>query len=495
MTLHIAPTGTPETVNVEIPRFLSAADCESVAREVFRNVHDGSVATIQLSSRWLGYTRWARNRVDVSGDMRDTLLQVSRTRNYSANQVDPVSVAAIVRYADGYPDRASYTPSPDPHVPANLVKAMELWSRRQRPRYNDVILSPAIWSDPTYALDEMARADVVRTVSTAAEQSGMLSAGYLEIGAAGRAYYESNGTVLYAPRTTAQFSITVRSPDGSASGWAGMDHYDWSKIDAPTLAAKALDKCLRSRHPSIVEPGRWNVVLEPQAVCDLLVPLFQVGINSRPIAEQFLLHPFNKRASSVSGEWGELLRNHHLGVSKLGDKIFDERVTLRTDPTDPELGFVPFDERGEPFRAVTWVDRGVLTALPYDRYYAQTQLREAIPLPSMGAFRMTGGDTAIEEMIKATERGLLITRFSNVNVLSETSILCAGYTRDGTWLIEKGVITHPVKNFRFTESPLFAFNNLEALGTPQRVFHPDAPVVVPPAKIKDFSMTSLSEAV
>jgi predicted Zn-dependent protease len=108
---------------------------------------------------------------------------------------------------------------------------------------------------------------------------------------------------------------------------------------------------------------------------------------------------------------------------------------------------------------------------------------------------MSGGTTTIDEMIATTKRGIRVTRFWGAGVIDDRSLLCTGLTRDGLWLIENGKITKPIKNFRFTESPLFVLNNLDALGVPQRVFSPSAPVVVPPIKAHEFSFTSLSSAV
>jgi predicted Zn-dependent protease len=98
-------------------------------------------------------------------------------------------------------------------------------------------------------------------------------------------------------------------------------------------------------------------------------------------------------------------------------------------------------------------------------------------------------------MIATIKRGLIVTRFSDVILLDPQSLLCSEFTRDGLWLIENGKISKPIKNFRFTESPMFVLNNVEQLGIPQRVFHPAAPVIVPPVQARDFSFTSLSEAV
>jgi predicted Zn-dependent protease len=126
-------------------------------------------------------------------------------------------------------------------------------------------------------------------------------------------------------------------------------------------------------------------------------------------------------------------------------------------------------------------------------------------LPNAGAFRMSGGETSVEEMIATTKRGLLVTRFDLLTDLDVKSLLVRGFTRDGLWLIENGKISKPVKNMVFTESILFALNNVEQFGVPQRVFHPPGygrwdvrrpqPVVVPPLKIRDFSFTSLCDAV
>lgn len=116
-------------------------------------------------------------------------------------------------------------------------------------------------------------------------------------------------------------------------------------------------------------------------------------------------------------------------------------------------------------------------------------------MPSSRAFRMSGGSDTVEDMIANTKRGLLVTRFSNIEILDRKSVLCTGYTRDGLWLVEDGKISKAVKNFRITESPLFVLNSIEMMGVPTRCFSPDAPVVCPPLRVRDFSFTSLTDAV
>ena len=111
---------------------------------------------------------------------------------------------------------------------------------------------------------------------------------------------------------------------------------------------------------------------------------------------------------------------------------------------------------------------------------------------------VTGETASVEEMVATTKRGVLVTRFWDVGPLPPLdvrSVLLTGYTRDGLWLVEDGKISKAVKNFRFTESPLFVLNNVEQIGVPKRIFNPGCPVVVPALKVRDFSFTSLSDAV
>jgi predicted Zn-dependent protease len=202
-----------------------------------------------------------------------------------------------------------------------------------------------------------------------------------------------------------------------------------------------------------------------------------------------------------------------MALSKLGERIIDARLTITADPSDPVAGFPSFDigfpdGNGDPFgdmwvyHPTTLVEHGVLVNLGYPRNYGIQSLGVSTGLPIGGAIRMTGGTTSIDEMIATTKRGVIVTRFDEIQQLDFRSLLLRGYTRDGIWLIENGKISKPIKNFAFTESILFALNNVEQLGVPQRVFHPSAgslaqptPVVVPPLKIGDFSFTSLSDAV
>ena len=459
-------------------RFLSREECEVLVQRIRGYATGGGSTNIFIRSAWDGELRWARNRASLASDRLTLVINVTREvlpgaiGGATTNQVDDVSLAAAVR-------------------------AAERGARGLPFYFNDIAPPPptfeypktAIWSDATYDLTTEERGRLARTLVESAEAEEMLSAGYLEISAQGTAVAEEERPLLYAAETQAQCSMTVRDSKGTGSGWAGLSSYDWGAIDTGVLAKRALEKALASRNPVTLEPGRYTVILEPQAVA-ALVDLIQpwVGGGSARITAEQGRGPFASGFDSALG----------LGRSKLGLKVVDERVTLSFDPMDPKLGVVPFVVEGNghvPARSVKWIDHGVLTMLSYDRRYALSELNDNQGCPASSAYRMSGGPTSMDEMIRTTKRGLLVTRFSNIRPLDPVSLLATGLTRDGLWLIENGKISKAVKNLRFTESPLFVLNSLEQLGEPVPVFSPGTPVIVPPLKARDFSFTSVIDAV
>lgn len=445
-------------------RFLSREECETLGQRAMGFAAGGGHTRIGIDSWWSGGLRWGRNKVTLGSDRRSNEIRVTRNiqgagASVETNQIDEVSIRSAMRAAE----RAlGYRPT----SPEDIAD----------PPVRFEYLSPAIWSDRTFNLAAAARAAAARELIEPAEAAGMLSAGYIEVRGTGRAVVRSQETTLYARYTQAQCSMTVRDPKGSGSGWAGLSSYDWGRIDAAALAARALQKCLASRNPVAIEPGRYTVILEPQAVHDLV---------------QYVVSELDRQGAE--GGSGPFTRQR--GYSKLGLRVIDERIDIGHDPMHPDLGVVPFTLTGEPVRRVTWIEHGTLTTLAYDRSYALKELHENLGYPNTSAYRMSGGDTSIDDMIRTTRRGLLVTRFSNIRIIDPMSVLLSGVTRDGLWLIENGKISRPVKNLRFTESPLFMLNSVEQLGHPERVFSPDAPAIVPPLKARDFSFTATIDAI
>ncbi len=473
----------------QTPRLLSRARCEEICQRVFEFAEhggEGGETRIDITGWWNGELRWARNQVRLAGDRRDITINVQRS------------------LPGGY-DGWVFTNQDDPVSLQSAVKAAERTSRLRVdkepqgfPVAAPVLASPnsVLWSDATYNLTTEQRGALAKTLVEQAEPQGLFSAGYLELRACERAYGNTQrSNVYYETLTQAQCSITVRHPQGRGSGWAGSSGYDWNMIDASVLASRALGKCTLSLDPVRIEPGRYTVILEPQAVCDLM---------------NIFMKCFSRDVGGAERGKGPFFLGYDeslkLWRSKLGLQVVDERITIQHDPEDPTLGVVP--EPG--LQPIVWIRNGVLTALEHwggvergRRRYALPMLNENIPVSERPAFRMSGGDTSVETMIATTKRGLLITRFSNLIMLDDRSVLSTGFTRDGLWLIENGQISKAVHNMRVTESPLFVLNRIEALGVPVPVFRPVkspnqyalSPAIVPAIKSNDFSFTALADAV
>jgi predicted Zn-dependent protease len=326
----------------------------------------------------------------------------------------------------------------------------------------------------------LSASDMARAAMTALEPAraakDLQVAGFIVTGAGSNAIGNDKGLFAYHRNTSANYTLTVRTADGSGSGWAGADHPDWSRIDFEAVSKRALDKARASRGPVAIEPGRYTVILEPQAVGDL-VQLIGGYADARSADEG--RSPFAKQG----------------GGNKIGEKIVDERVTILSDPSDAQLLSQPFDGEGFPLGEQVWIDRGVLKKLFYSRFWAQKKNETATGAPQ--SIKLQGGSSSLDEMIAATERGVLVTRLWYLREVDPRTILYTGLTRDGTFLVENGKITKAIRNFRFNESPLFMLNNLEMLGRAERLAGTEAggDVVMPAIKVRDFNFTSLSEAV
>ncbi len=408
--------------------------------------------------------RFADNRVTTAGRVQDTSLVVISAfgAKHAAVQTNDVSEEGMRRAVATSEALARLAPDDPEAMPS-------LGPQEFKP-------SEAYFASTAEASAD-ARARAAMTALEPARAAGDLkAAGYLEV--RGRSYAVGNSKGLFGhhPYSTANYTLTVRTNDGTGSGWAGAEVNDWTKMDFAALGQHAIQKARLSRTPVAVEPGRYTVVMEPQAVGDL-VQLMGGYIGAREADEG--RSPFVKQG----------------GGNKIGQKILDSRISIISDPLDPDLRSQPFDDDGLPIGRQVWVNNGVLEQLYYSRFWAKKQGKQATGSPT--SFKMTGGTTPLEEMIKSTERGILVTRLWYLREVDPRTILYTGLTRDGTFLIENGKISHAVKNFRFNDSPLFMLNNVESLGPPVRIGGTEGggPIVVPPVKAKDFTFTSLSDAI
>jgi len=482
----------PKRLLADEERILTKAQCDAIAQRIFAFARGGGETQVQIGSWTRGELRWARNRVSLASDRRDVRVEIHRIvpnvggGKAITNQLDDESLEAAVRAAERLAAVSHQPVRPRPGFPAPPEGS---WPKS------------AIWSDETYSSTPETRGDVARKLIDPTEAKGFYSAGYIEmhagtsmrVSSVRAAGPYSVDDVPYVRWTQAQCSMTVRDQKGAGSGWAGLSSYDWKSIDTAALGARALQKCEASRNPATLEPGRYTVILEPQAVAELM-QIVAASID-REIAE------------SGMGPWtlapddAVRIGGNPIWRTKLGLKVIDDRITIDHDPSDPRLGIVP-----QPWmEQVTFFEKGVLKSLEYARRYALASLGKNAARRGMWAYRMSGGTTTVDEMISTTQRGLLVTRFSDIRTLDGNSLLSSGLTRDGLWLVEHGKITKAVKNLRFTESPLFVLNSIEQLGEPVPVFRPVrsayeqaiplTPAIVPPLKARDFSFTSTIDAI
>lgn len=419
--------------------------------------------TATLGGAITGNIRFARNDVSTSGVVSDASLTVQvafgkRVGTASINEFDDAALERVVRRAE---DLARLAPENPEFIPA---------IGRQ-----DYTASPT-FSESTAAIDPAFRAQVAADSILPCRQAGVIAAGFLKDGQGFVANANSNGNFGYQRTSRFDYTCTVRTGDGRGSGWVGRNLKDAADFKADQDIRIAMRKAIESADAKALEPGRYTVILEPAAAAGLI---------------GFMMNLFDARAADE----GRSFLSGKGGGNKLGEQVYDPRVTLFADPWHPQAPVLPWDEEGMPRQRMAIIENGRIAALDYSRFWAGKQGRTANARP--GNLLMSGGDTSTAELVRGTQKGILVTRTWYIRLVDPQTVLLTGLTRDGTFYIENGQIRHPVKNFRFNESPVIMLNNIDELGRPVRVASDESDLVmmIPPMRLRDFTFTSLSDAV
>ncbi|MCF0073917.1 TldD/PmbA family protein [Dyadobacter sp. CY261] len=410
-----------------------------------------------LSGERTGNIRYARNSVSTSGETTDLSLSVTavygkKSGTATINEFDDASLEKTVRRAE---EIAKLAPDNPEYMPM-LGQQSYIESKA--------------FIENTAAIDAEYRAKAAFSSIDPCAKKNLTAAGYMEDNSGFSAQGNSKGLFGYNKSTSVDFSVTVRTADGTGSGYVARDYNDASKLSTQTATEIAMQKALASVNAKALEPGKYTVILEPTAAHDLVQNMMR-SMDARSADE----------GRSFLGKKG--------GGTRLGEKLLDERVTIYSDPANPEIPGAPFAADGRPQEKVTWFEKGVVKNMYYSRFWAEKKGVKAIPSP--GGFIFEGGNDSLADLIKGTEKGILVTRFWYIRSVDPQTLLYTGLTRDGTFYIENGQIKYPVKNFRFNESPVIMLNNVEAIGKPVRTNGS----LIPPLKIRDFTFTSLSDAV
>jgi predicted Zn-dependent protease len=410
---------------------------------------------VSLHDQHGGTTRFANSQVIQNVDARRGSLTVTvafdgqrgsaSTTDFTAGAVQE-TLARAERIAKLSPKDPEYLPAPDGR------------SFPQRPtlRFETAAAGPARRLE--YANEAIGQCRIENLMP-----AGIVTSSHSAVGIG-----VSNGLFAFEERTDARFSLTVQASE--ATGWTAAAHrsLDHLKIQERTLTA--ISKAKRGVDVRELPPGRYTVILEPAAVAGLLTGLcWMLDAKS-----------YDKGTSPFAG--------------KLEQRVIDRRLTLQNQPDHPDLFGVGFTPEGLPSEPSNWIELGVLKQLSYDRFTARAHGIKTIP--TLEATCLFGnGATAekVSDLLKQADRAILVTNFWYIRTVNPSDLTLTGMTRDGTFLVEDGQIVSALKNFRFHESPLRAFNQLEAFTEPaEAVTSETGKMLVPAMLIREFNFSSVT---
>ena len=441
---------------------LSRGDAQELIQKVlgFSKADEASVA---IEGGPYAHLRFANNEVTTSGEVGNVVVTVvsafgKRSGSASVNQFDDASLERAVRQSE---ETARFAPEDPEYLP--------MLGAQQFPAIN-------AWDDAVASIEPAYRAEVAKQAIAQAKPRNSKIAGFLTNAARFQAIGNSRGLFAHHRQTELTYSNTVRTTDGTGSGWAGNNGEFLQRFDPVRMAKTAVEKAVMSVRPREVPPGTYPTILEPSALADLIFYLgFQMDARSADEGRSFF---------TAKG-----------GGNKVGQQVFHPRVVIKTDPSDLRAPALPFASEGLPSRKINWVDQGILKTLDYSRYWAQKQEKE--PTPEPGNLIMEGGTGTVDDLIKQTKRALLVTRLWYIRFVDPQTVLLTGLTRDGTFMIENGRVAYPVKNFRWNDSPVSVLNKIEAMSQAVRARGSEAedfPIVCPAVRTQ-FTFSSLSDAI
>jgi predicted Zn-dependent protease len=437
------------------------------AEEIFENVLKYSTADETeaiISSTAYSLTRFANNTIhqnvaEEGGSLSVRAVVDRRVARVSTNKFDEAAIRQTCEAAIGLarlqPPDADLLPMPGPQT----YRAVQRFHKQ------------------TARLTPQTRAETVRRVIARAEKDGLTAAGVFSSGVFAAGLFNSRGLSAFHEETISEFSVTMLGE--SSSGWAKKTSPDCRELEPDALAERAARKALESREPREIAPGKYTVILESAAVLDLLGYLFS----------DFGGLAVHEKRSCLTG--------------RVGQQVFGVNISVRDDVYHPLQAGAPFDGEGVPRQRVTLVEKGVVKRVVYARQTAHNVGAEptghGFPLPNEFGeapvnIVMQGGKSSVEEMVRATERGLLVTRLWYIREVDPYQKILTGMTRDGTFWIEDGKVRHGVKNLRFNQSVIEMLGQVEMMSPPERTAGEESfEMVVPAMKVREFSFSSLTK--
>lgn len=444
---------------------MNAHRCEDIFGQAERHARSLGVPELEalIGFQASALTRFANNAIhqnvaEQTGHLSLRVVLDGRTARASTNRLDGESIRRTVEEAIAI----TRLQEPDPEL-LPLAEAEPVMEVDRR------------FAD-TAAVSPYDRSCSVAEAISIVRSAGQTAAGIYSTSDTVSAVLNSRGLHAYHAETMAQFSITAMAAD--SSGWAKASACHHRDLDPVALARSASQKAAASREPAELAPGRYPVILEPAAVLDLAGQIFgDFSATAIRDGRSFL-------------------------AERLGQKVFGENITIRDDVYHPLQAGAPFDGEGLPRQRLVLVEDGVVRDVAYCRQAASLAgvrpTGHGFPVPNeLGEAPMNpvieGGRRSLEEMIAATQRGVLVTRFWYIREVDPSEKIMTGMTRDGTFLIENGEIVRGVRNFRFNVSLIELLSNVEALSPAVRASGEEAfDMVVPAMQVRGFPFTEVT---
>ena len=441
---------------------------ESILAHALSLVGDGEAEAL-FTARDAALTRFANSRIHQNVAERDATLRMrvvrdGRTGVATTNRLDDEGLTEVVARASA--TAAMAAPNPNGAPLADPLIALS---------------DPQLGFVPATArADPDLRAAGARAVIAAGDAANLESSGAFSTETGTLAVANSRG--MWNAHTVTQAKLlTVMMGENGASGYAQAFGSDVRALDASALGDEAAEKAIRSREAIDLEPGEYPVVLEEYAVATILEYLSWMGFSALAVEEG-------------------------RSFMELGEQIMGPNVTIWDDGLDASGLPSAIDFEGVPKQRVDLITGGVARAVVHD---TATAARAGIAstghgLPAPNAFGpiawnlfMAPGSSAKEVMTSGIERGVWVTRFHYVNIVHPRRGVLTGMTKDGTFLIEDGRITRPIRNLRFTQSIPEAFSTIEAIGSETRLVAAEYSGInarVPALRIGRFNFTGATAA-
>jgi PmbA protein len=442
---------------------LSLAELERIAEKILK-LSQAEETEVDVSAATDALTRFANNTIHQNVAEHSLGISVravvdGRTARASTNKTDEESLRRVVASAVT--------------LARNQPENPDLLPLLGKQKYQKV----SRFFSATAATTPQDRAKAVTRVCKMADKHKQTAAGIFASGSASSVMANSKGLRARYENTHSEFSVTIL--EENSSGWAKSNSPDIRKLDPEELAERAAGAAAGSRSPREIPAGRYTTILSPSAVLDLVGFLFY----------DFAGTAVHDKRSCLTG--------------RLGKKLFGDNITIWDDAYHPLQSGAPYDGEGVPRQKVLLVERGV----PKNLVYSRATARKMKTKPTGHGFLLpneygeapmnlvfSGGDKSTDEMIRTTERGILVTRLWYIREVDPYEKILTGMTRDGTFLIENGRVAGGVRNFRFNQSVIEMLSKVDMLGPAVRAAGEESfEMVVPPMKVRDFHFSEVTK--